>query len=478
MGDPNTPNSPEPEATDAPDGLDPKDLGEDGFDTIGFDYDPQNFQDPNDGMAFGAALAYADESEDIFNDAPAGAETPVSGTPIRSTTTISPADIAAAIAEFGVKIPEDEPDLDALQSGMIAVDFGSSDAVLATFNSDGKAVVVPNSLNERTTPARLLREENGDWLIGREARSLAPTMPEFDYGDIKSLLLIDGWQANIGGETFSAERLLTIFMERFLADIREQIDFEPRMMVLAAPVWFKEKQRQALASAVAAAGIEVVGVTDELLAACVPYSLRLPDLQARKAVVVDVGHRGTSIAFIQAAGGDLEILCQAGLPDLGAVNWDELLIAESVRKFNSHHGFDPRQDPTCMTDLNLRVEAAKKALSHRRSFNMPIQSMGKTLKVRFEREAFERASQGQLRALGSFLDKARERGNIESWSELDALVITGGGARIPMVRKVVEDTVGRKAEPFNVEENVAIGALYWGVAARHKALKKKKDEDG
>ena len=114
---------------------------------------------------------------------------------------------------------------------------------------------------------------------------------------------------------------------------------------------------------------------------------------------------------------------------------------------------------------------AKKSLSLRKHYIMPIQANGKTLKVRFNRESFERASRRLLKRLSIFLSKVREKGELAEWSEFDALVVTGGGARMPMVKKAIEDTVGRQAEPFNAEESVAIGALYWGVSARHKANK-------
>ena len=130
-----------------------------------------------------------------------------------------------------------------------------------------------------------------------------------------------------------------------------------------------------------------------------------------------------------------------------------------------------------MTDLNFRVEEAKKALSSRKQCNMLIQSEGKTLKVRFTREAFEKASLTLVKTLKSYLNRVLDQSNKNEWSDFDALVITGGGARIPMVRNIIEETIGRSAEPFNAEENVAIGALYWGVYARHQALQEEEEKD-
>lgn len=432
-----------------------------GFDSVGFDYNPEDLEKtPVSGTPITGFSSDSDDSQP---------------TALPQTTTAS--QLAAVMAEFGFNVPEREPDWKKLQTGLIGIDLGSSDAVVASFNNDGKAVVMDNSIAERTTPTRLLLEANEDWLIGREAQSLAPSVPEQDIGDLKSLFLMEGWSTVINGTTYTSQQLLTIFIKRLLEELDpEDESFAPSHVALAAPVWFKEEQRLAMAEAIKDAGYTVVGVTDELLAACVPYSLRLPDLRSRKCVVVDVGHRGTSLAFTECVGGDIKILSQAGLPNLGAVNWDELLIAEGVRKFIELHDFDPRVDPACMTDLNRRVEQAKKALSSRKQCIMAIQSQGKTCKVRFTREAFERASQGMLRTINIFLNKAREKSGFESWAEFDALVVTGGGARIPMVRQVIEETVDRAAEAFNAEENVAIGALYWGMSARHQYNKKQEEK--
>jgi molecular chaperone DnaK len=384
----------------------------------------------------------------------------VSGAPERDELT--------TMANF--EIPEREPDLAVLQEGLIGLDLGSSDAVIAAFNEHGKAVVVTNSDNERSTPVRLLYDE-GEWLIGREAQSLAPFHPDQDLSDFKSLFQMEGWSTNVAGEEVGAEQLMQVFISRLLEEAQEQLACVPTSVALAAPVWFKEPQREALARAVGSCGLEVVGVTDELLAACVPYSLRLPDLAPRRVVVVDVGQRGSSVAIVRCATGDLDVRYQAGLPDLGGRSWDDLLLAEGVAAFNAEHGFDPRADATCLTDLSLRVEQAKKALSQRRQYEMPIQSEGRTAKVKFSRERLEELSAPLLRKLEHFLERFRERAGDDDWGSFDALVVSGGGARIPMVRKAIEAVVGRDSESFTAEENVAIGALYWGVSARHAAAR-------
>lgn len=449
------------------------------FDTIGFDFNPAELEQQSSSSLSDTSLSTSLSDTSITNAAFSGnfggfaddAEDDSHQLPPPATLSTAQ-QLATIMAEFGFQVPEEEPDLAALQAGLVGIDLGSSDAVVSCFDRNGKAIVVANSVAERTTPARLLLDENDDWLIGREARSLAPSNPDCDFGDLKSLFLMNGWSTDLRNKSYSASDLLGIFLRKLVEDIGDDsFGFSPTHVALAAPVWFGADQRAALSAAVASAGFQVVGVTDELLAACVPYSLRLPDLRSRKAVVVDVGHRGTSMAFIDCAGGDLNIICQAGLPDLGAVNWDELLIAESVRKFTKHHGFDPRVDATCMIDLNSRVEEAKKALSSRRSYIMPIQSEGQTLKVRFEREAFERASATLLGRLRAFLNRVLQRSEVEGWDDFDALVISGGGGRIPMVKALIEECVGRPAEPFNAEENVAIGTLYWGMSARHQANK-------
>jgi molecular chaperone DnaK (HSP70) len=61
---------------------------------------------------------------------------------------------------------------------------------------------------------------------------------------------------------------------------------------------------------------------------------------------------------------------------------------------------------------------------------------------------------------------------VKAWSQLSAVIVTGGGTRMPMIRKALKKETGVDPEKgINPDEGVAIGALYWGLVARSRANK-------
>ena len=47
--------------------------------------------------------------------------------------------------------------------------------------------------------------------------------------------------------------------------------------------------------------------------------------------------------------------------------------------------------------------------------------------------------------------------------------MTGGGCKIPSIRRALRQEVGREPERgTGMEEGVALGALYWGIGERHR----------
>ena len=63
-----------------------------------------------------------------------------------------------------------------------------------------------------------------------------------------------------------------------------------------------------------------------------------------------------------------------------------------------------------------------------------------------------------------------EAGLLE-WSEVDSVILTGGGSRTPILRQMVAEVTGLRPERgISPEEGVAIGALYWGIGQRHQQV--------
>lgn len=431
---------------------------DDDFDALGFDTSfgltPQ--------AAPGATLPLSDSDE-----------TPAAGVFLgEDAQVLSAHAIGRALAEAdGRARQHGPPDMAALQVGLVGVDIGASAAVVARFNDDGQHEIVPNEEDERATPLAVFFDEDGERLLGREARRMAASAPGRAIIDFKEMIADPFFRISTGGADGEADSrvVLGMILERLFDDVERHAGARPTHVALAAPAWFADTQRETLRSAVERTGVTLVGITDETLAAAVPYSLRLPDLNPRVALVFDLGHAALGVGLVRCAGGDIQVLAQDAKRELGSARLDQLIAHEAARKFKQAHGFDPLDDKGAAIDLRLRAEDAKRELSRRTQATLTVSARGKALKVGFTRAGFEEAARALVERSLAFAREVRDRAGINSWSEVDALIMTGGGSRTPSVRASLAAEVGREPERgIGAEEGVAIGALYWGTLERHR----------
>jgi molecular chaperone DnaK len=424
--------------------------GDDEFDALGFD------------TSFGAEPGGLSDQDD----------TPPGGIYVGEDVQVLDASaIGRALAEVEGRT-EDEgfPELGPLQQGLVGIDLGASAAVMATFDASGRHQIVQNEHDERLTPGQIFFDDDGEQLVGREARQMAPSAPDRAILDLKSVVADPEFHFSPGGGAeLGGDEVLAIFLKHLVQDARDE-GHSVTHVALAAPAWYDEAQRQVIEKAVARLDdVDLVGVTEECLAAAVPFSLRLPDLNPRQALVFDLGHAALGVGVVRCASGDIEVLAQAAERELGSGAWDELLAREAARKFKEAHGLDIYADESALIDLRLKAEDAKRALSARAQCTLVAQAGGKSLKVGFTRRGFEEAAKGLVQSSLALARQVRDQAGLNGWDEVDALIMTGGGCKTPIVRRSLKGEVGRDPERgTGMEEGVALGALYWGIGERHR----------
>ena len=348
--------------------------------------------------------------------------------------------------------------------------LGASAAVVATFDANGRHLIVQNEHDERLTPGHLFFDDDGEQLVGRQARQMAPSAPDRAILDLKSVVADPSFEFTPGGgKRLAGDEVLAVFLRHLVQDARDE-GYTVSHVALAAPAWYDAAQRKVITDAVERLDdVALVGVTEECLAAAVPYSLRLPDLNPRQALVFDLGHAALGVGVVRCASGDIEVLGQVAERELGSAAWDELLAREAARKFKEAHGVDLFEDEGARLDLMLRAEDAKVALSARAQCTLVAQGGGQTLKIGFTRRGFEEAAKPLVARSLELARKARDAAGIQSWDEIDALILTGGGCKTPSIRRALKKEVGRDPERgTGMEEGVALGALYWGIGERHR----------
>jgi molecular chaperone DnaK (HSP70) len=146
--------------------------------------------------------------------------------------------------------------------------------------------------------------------------------------------------------------------------------------VITVPTDFSDKQRDALIKAAKVAGIDILQVIHEPVAAILAYDARTEAKVSDKIVVVaDFGGTRSDVAVIASRGGMYTILATAHDYSLGGANLDQSLIDHFAKEFMKKYKTDPRENARSLAKLKLEAEATKKALSLGSSGNFSVESL-------------------------------------------------------------------------------------------------------
>jgi molecular chaperone DnaK (HSP70) len=146
--------------------------------------------------------------------------------------------------------------------------------------------------------------------------------------------------------------------------------------VITVPTNFSNAQRGALILSAKSAGIEVLQLVHEPVAALMAYDARPDAIVVDKLVVVaDLGGTRSDASVIASRGGMYTILATAHDYELGGANLDQIIIDHFAKEFLKKHQIDPREIERGLAKLKLEGEATKKALSLGTNATLNIESL-------------------------------------------------------------------------------------------------------
>ena len=135
-------------------------------------------------------------------------------------------------------------------------------------------------------------------------------------------------------------------------------------MVITVPAYFGVLEREATRKAGQIAGLNVLDVLAEPVAAALDYQA-LGDISGvRHIFVFDLGGGTFDTTVIRLDGNDVQVVCTDGNNRLGGADWDNKIIEFLLSGFTDQYpALDPGGDEQFMQDLATAAEQLKKALS-------------------------------------------------------------------------------------------------------------------
>jgi len=176
--------------------------------------------------------------------------------------------------------------------------------------------------------------------------------------------------------TTPVSEITTRHIRRLASSASDFLGKKVNAAVITVPTNFSDEQKTALSKSAKDAGVEVLQIISEPVAAVLAYDARTEAKVADKIVVVaDFGGTRSDVAVIASRGGMYSILSTAHDYETAGTQLDQILIDHFAKEFMKKHKTDPRKDKRSLAKLKIEAEATKKSLSLGGNASLSVESL-------------------------------------------------------------------------------------------------------
>ncbi len=346
---------------------------------------------------------------------------------------------------------------------VIGIDLGTTYSGVACINEFGVEEVIPNDDNQLVTPSVILFAEDGEVYVGEYACENALAYPDRTVQFVKRRMDQPGWKYEIDERAFGAPELSAIILRKLVQDAEKYLNCEINDAIVTVPAYFTDMQRKATKDAGAIAGLNVIRVLDEPVAAALSFGVNRLEDDCR-VMVFDLGGGTLDITImemfnLEGGGREIKLITTQGNSRLGGKDWDDILVKYVAGVFIDEHGEDPLDDLQTYQEIYNKCVAAKESLSRMPKTTVIVNYKGNFTKVEITRGQFETMSYHLVDECRDLAKRAMSDKGIE-WDDMDQILLVGGSTYMPMIRTMLTELSG--GTPLNDEVNpslaVALGA--------------------
>jgi len=367
---------------------------------------------------------------------------------------------------------------------VVGIDLGTTNSVVSVLEG-ANPNVIPNSEGARTTPSVVAYTSTGEILVGQLAKRQSVVNPDNTFSSVKRFIGCkydeikdetsrisykvkneDGGKVKIFcpalQKDFSPEEISASVLKKLVSDASRFLKENITQAIITVPAYFNDSQRLATKDAGTIAGLEVLRILNEPTAAALAYGL---DKKKNEVVLIfDLGGGTFDVSILEVGDEVFEVLSTSGDTHLGGDDFDQVIVDYIIKAFQKTEGIDLYKEKQALQRIIEASEKAKVELSSLQSTRISLPFIyidGQTPKhidLEFDRSKFESLSRTLLERCKKPVQKALEDAKL-SKAEIDEVILVGGSTRIPAVRNLLTELLGKPLnETVNPDEVVAMGA--------------------
>ena len=361
-------------------------------------------------------------------------------------------------------------------SRIVGIDLGTSTSEISIL-SDGKPLIIPNTLGEMITPSVVGIGENGEWLVGQAAREQLLLRPQETVIEFKRLMGSPA-EIKLGSNTYSPPEISAVLLVYLIKCASDYLGQPIDRAVITVPAYFSDEQRRATVEAGKLAGIRVERIINEPTAAALDYGIEHMQ-ECKNILVYDLGGGTLDVTVLELFAGVLDVKASSGNNHLGGKDFDAALMDWLLERFHQQYGQDLSNDIRAMLRLKEAAESCKIRLStetvHQIILPFIAEVNGKpvALEETVSRDQFEELIHEEIESTASQIQLALQDACLKP-ADIDLVLLVGGSTRIPYVRQYVAGTLGKEPQAL-VDPDLAVarGAAIQAAIMNHEFLDEK-----
>jgi actin-like ATPase involved in cell morphogenesis len=320
--------------------------------------------------------------------------------------------------------------------GIFGIDLGTTYSVVAYIDETGWPVVARNSYGDDTTPSVVFFESETNVVVGKVARESAGVFPDRVVSLIKREMGSNDYSRTFFGAEHTPPSISALILGALAKDAAEATQRSMHEVVITVPAYFGLLEKDATKKAGEIAGLNVIGIVPEPVAAALHYGVT-GTAEGTTFLVYDLGGATFDISLIKMTEETIEVLAVGGNQMLGGADWDEKLFDYIVEQTIEQVGDDSiMDDEGVLQELRLLAENTKRALSKGESKTVIHRLTGTAVKIIVTRELFEEMTadllEETIRITNRTLDEAEQR-YPRIRTQINKLLLAGGSCCMPAV---------------------------------------------
>ena len=246
---------------------------------------------------------------------------------------------------------------------VLGIDLGTTYSCMAYVDETGRATVIKNYEGDYITPSVVSFRESNKISVGKTAKEEAIIYPESTVQLVKTLMGKSEVAISYEGKTYSPIEVSSYILKKLVEDASKELDTEIKDVVITVPAYFGSAEREATKIAGDVAGLNVLEILPEPVAAAMYYGYTR-EQDEKTILVFDLGGGTFDVTIINISSEKIEVVCADGSNELGGKDWDEAIAVAKEK------GYDI--DEILLVGGSTRMPQVKKALVDKYNIELKI----------------------------------------------------------------------------------------------------------